>query len=373
MLKGVIDPSMIASTSAWVQGLAGEFGLAHEDLYRIDLCSTELVTNVVTYAEARFAGTPLELHAEVGERRMALAVVDSAQAFDPRSVGPPPSQDDRGLQVGGQGSPRARVHRRLRVRSPRGTNRVRLLLNLAAPARAPRREMRVPRNPERRAGAGQPAFPLRRRDGATIESDGRSRHDRRAKGYLSSVQMFRVVPYSALEDLVDRFPIERIAATTTLLKRGDLNKEVLVVLNGRLKVYLDQPGTGDFIEIGTGGCVGEMSVIDNQQVSAHVVADAGTELLVRPDHYYPRLHQILVYPGPFIVDRQKTNGIGLVHDESRVLTGESWARPGAVTACRGRTYPAKPRARRRRAGDGAPGWRPTPARTRKGAPGDRPG
>ena len=71
--------------------------------------------------------------------------------------------------------------------------------------------------------------------------------------------------------------------------------------------------------VGCGGLV----VTDEMRVT--IAAQACLLLLNRPDHYYPRLHQILVYPGPFIVDRQKTNGIGLVHDESRVLTGESWA------------------------------------------------
>ena len=70
------------------------------------------------------------------------------------------------------------------------------------------------------------------------------------------------------------------------------------------------------------GCDG-LAVTDEMRVT--IAAQACLLLLNRPNHYYPRLHQILVYPGPFVVERPRTNGIGLLQDERRVLTGESWA------------------------------------------------
>lgn len=70
------------------------------------------------------------------------------------------------------------------------------------------------------------------------------------------------------------------------------------------------------------GCDG-LAISDEMRVT--IAAQACLLLLNRPDHYYPRLQQVLVYPGPFIVQRPSTDGIGLVQDESRVLSGESWA------------------------------------------------
>lgn len=70
------------------------------------------------------------------------------------------------------------------------------------------------------------------------------------------------------------------------------------------------------------GCDG-LVVTDEMRVT--IAAQACLLLLNRPDHYYPRLDQILVYPAPFIVNRVRAGGIGLMQDESRVLTGESWA------------------------------------------------
>lgn len=282
LLKGVIDTSMLAATSNWLGRLAAEFGLVHEDLYRIDLCFEELVSNVVRFAEARYAGMPLELHALIEAQRMTLTLIDPAQAFDPLSVPPPPvARTIEELQVGGQGVNLVREFsdaRRYERRDDK--NRLELVFELAAPTQAPQRTGPVSRRPDRRRSNAQALFAPPDGGTAATRADRRGKTDRRAKGYLSRAQIFRNVPYSALEDLVDRFPIETIAATTTVLKPGDLNGEVLIVLEGRLKVYLDQPGVGDFIEIGVGGCTGEMSVIDNQPVSAYVVADTGTMLLM---------------------------------------------------------------------------------------------
>src|SRR5512141_670257 len=95
---------MLAATSAWLQRLDEEFGLAHDDLYRIDLCSTELISNVVKFAEARYADLPLELDAAIEERRITLTLVDPAHAFDPLSLPPPRvAKTIEELQVGGQG------------------------------------------------------------------------------------------------------------------------------------------------------------------------------------------------------------------------------------------------------------------------------
>jgi len=70
------------------------------------------------------------------------------------------------------------------------------------------------------------------------------------------------------------------------------------------------------------GCDG-LTVTDEMRVT--IAAQACLLRLNRPDPLFPRLHQVLVYPGPFIVDRPRQDGIGVVHDESRVHAGESWA------------------------------------------------
>ncbi|MCM2327761.1 MAG: zinc-dependent peptidase [Lysobacter sp.] len=109
------------------------------------------------------------------------------------------------------------------------------------------------------------------------------------------------------------------AAWRAILRRnvplhGRLPPELQRQLRGHIQVFLAEKS---FI-----GCDG-LAVTEEMRVT--IAAQACLLLLNRPDHYYPRLHQVLVYPGPFVVRRERTNGIGLLHDEERVLTGESWS------------------------------------------------
>ena len=71
------------------------------------------------------------------------------------------------------------------------------------------------------------------------------------------------------------------------------------------------------------GCQGQ-AITDDVRVT--IAAQACLLLMghARPD-YYPRLRQILVYPDAFVVHRERPLGNGLVHEQRRALTGESWA------------------------------------------------
>jgi Mlc titration factor MtfA (ptsG expression regulator) len=69
------------------------------------------------------------------------------------------------------------------------------------------------------------------------------------------------------------------------------------------------------------GCDG-LVVTDTMRVL--VAAQASLLLLNRDAHYFPGLRQVLLYTGPFVVDRLQPAGAGLQREERRVLLGESW-------------------------------------------------
>lgn len=75
------------------------------------------------------------------------------------------------------------------------------------------------------------------------------------------------------------------------------------------------------------GCAG-LEVTDAMRVT--IAAQACLLLLNRPPDYYPRLRQILLYPGPFAVERSQAGGAGLVHEVRQVLAGESWSQGQVV-------------------------------------------
>ena len=69
------------------------------------------------------------------------------------------------------------------------------------------------------------------------------------------------------------------------------------------------------------GCQG-LVVTEEMRVLVSVQAAL---LLLRPGAgYFSRLRQVLIYPGPFVVEREVGAAAGLVQQQRRALSGESW-------------------------------------------------
>lgn len=71
------------------------------------------------------------------------------------------------------------------------------------------------------------------------------------------------------------------------------------------------------------GCRG-LVVTDEMRVT--IAAQACLLILNRPDGYYPKLRQILLYPAAFLVDRVQAGFGGVQHERREALSGESWSR-----------------------------------------------
>jgi MtfA peptidase len=70
------------------------------------------------------------------------------------------------------------------------------------------------------------------------------------------------------------------------------------------------------------GCAG-LEVTDEMRVT--VAAQACLPLLGHTRGYYPKLTQVLLYPGAVVVDRPFNAAGGVVQDQRRALLGESWS------------------------------------------------
>jgi Mlc titration factor MtfA (ptsG expression regulator) len=62
-----------------------------------------------------------------------------------------------------------------------------------------------------------------------------------------------------------------------------------------------------------------------QEMRVVIAAQACLLILNRPATYFPNLRQILVYPGPFVVNRVRAESSGVLQDLRQVLSGESWS------------------------------------------------
>jgi hypothetical protein len=69
------------------------------------------------------------------------------------------------------------------------------------------------------------------------------------------------------------------------------------------------------------GCAG-FEITD--EVRLTIAAQACLLILDRRSHDFPKLSQVLVYPGAFVVERLRPAPSGVLQEESRVLSGESW-------------------------------------------------
>ncbi len=106
--------------------------------------------------------------------------------------------------------------------------------------------------------------------------------------------LFRGIDLSAVLAAVAECEILRLAPGTQLLKTGESNDTVYLLLSGRLATYLDgttSPENG--ITILPGESVGEMSAIDGKAVSALVRAEEESEVLeLLPQIFWERLSTI---------------------------------------------------------------------------------
>ncbi len=95
---------------------------------------------------------------------------------------------------------------------------------------------------------------------------------------LQQFKMLREVGPEAVEGILGDAPRLHLVAGQQLLKSGQKNEHMYMVLSGQLRVVLDVD-SDPIAQIGPGQTVGEISVIDQQPASAHVFADEPTELL----------------------------------------------------------------------------------------------
>lgn len=96
---------------------------------------------------------------------------------------------------------------------------------------------------------------------------------------LARLPLFRGESAEELEWLLDHCACIRVRAGETLLNPMLTNEQAYIVLNGRLRVCLDDDEELAHTYLEAGSCVGEMSIIEGAPPSAHIVVDRDSDLL----------------------------------------------------------------------------------------------
>lgn len=100
---------------------------------------------------------------------------------------------------------------------------------------------------------------------------------------LAGLMLFTSVEYEALAPQLAGCLVRTLVAGDVLIRRGDRNRLLYLLLSGRVAVHIDDAGGEAIVELEAGESVGEMSLIDGQPASADVVAMEPCRVLVVDD------------------------------------------------------------------------------------------
>lgn len=147
--------------------------------------------------------------------------------------------------------------------------------------------------------------------------------------------LFRDIASASIASIFNDCPIQRLNDQDVLLAPGQANRSLYLILRGRLQVLLANGDIPTVINLSPGQCVGEMSVLDGQGVSAPVVAMGDCELLAVDidrlwklvEEYPPLARNLLV----IMAERVRSTNQALAESEARAAARQRDALTDALT------------------------------------------
>ena len=102
------------------------------------------------------------------------------------------------------------------------------------------------------------------------------------RALLGRNKLFRGIGIESVAPILESCEVITLKSGATLLEAGQKNTSLYLVLDGELRVYLNGRGLPVHAVLGTGECVGELSLIDGGSSAALVMAAQDTRLLAMP-------------------------------------------------------------------------------------------
>lgn len=117
------------------------------------------------------------------------------------------------------------------------------------------------------------------------------RQAERREAAVQWITLFRDADPREVEEALVASEVLALPAGTPLLRRGEANRDVFILLSGKLVVQMgDEPNPETSIEIAAGECIGELSAIDGKPITAMVVAVSDVRVLkLDRDTFWNRL------------------------------------------------------------------------------------
>ncbi len=100
------------------------------------------------------------------------------------------------------------------------------------------------------------------------------------RSLLNGLELFKGVRPEDIQSLLQRCDRRDLAKGETLLSPVSKNEHVFIILSGGVDVHVGSPDTPAVATMEAGACVGEMSIIEDRDPSAFVIAIEDTHMLV---------------------------------------------------------------------------------------------
>lgn len=255
----------VRRASDWLSSACEALAVPRPSAERLVLCLNEALANVVTHGGPGARATPIRLRIEAGASQLTVAISDAGLAFDPTSVPDKPRPTSLGEAVaGGRGIVlMRRCSDWMRYHREGGRNVLAFGARWDAPLPA--------------------ATCFRRGADRRIEDRGPAddrRHGERRGEAFRWITLFRDADPVELDAAIADCEVLMLPAGRSLLRRGESNRNVYILLSGKLVVQVgDEPNPGTTIEIAPGDCIGELSAIDGKPISALVRAVSDVRVL----------------------------------------------------------------------------------------------
>jgi diguanylate cyclase (GGDEF)-like protein len=167
-----------------------------------------------------------------------------------------------------------------------------------------------------------------------------SRMEKWAEGVLAGTPLFQQVPVRTRTVLLSRAVTRRLPNGGRLLTAGQRNTSLFIIVEGAVDVHL--PRHGPHVRLRPGDCVGELSLIDGQPVSADVVAAAGTTVLEVPHaHVWTAIDTSAVFARNLLrvlAGRVRHDDVALVESSDRRRHYERLSMLDGLTALHNRRW-----------------------------------
>ncbi len=285
---------ILRQASQWLVKHGESHGVPAEQFDSLDLFLNEALANVLDHGGPRAIAMPINVHFDF--RRLSpqceatVTVVDAGTAFNPLTVAPkaqPQSLDEAvpgGLGIHLMRSFADDLHYSYRD----DHNHLSFTVRWEPPDNHAEDHAIQVQHFGRKSD--------RRSSNVKVAVDRRSAQSGRRNRGLNWLPLFRDADEKAIDAFITDSEVLLLSAGTPLLRPGDANKSVFVLLSGHLAAYLDNNlNPENAIQIGPGECIGELSAIDGKPVSALVLAVDDVRILkLTPEMFWNRL---LLIPG----------------------------------------------------------------------------